>query len=159
LLVFDGGKHIYGYGRLHYRMGDGHVRANATEDYKLFAEVLAPEPQTRQDRRGETKQVAGRREIKWATNLPFLAKSIVLTRDALLIAGVQSLPHAPEHDTPGILRIASRDDGSEQEDCPLPAPPVLDGMALTDAGVFVSMTDGSLTCLRSSENRGESRKP
>jgi outer membrane protein assembly factor BamB len=152
LLVFDGGKHIYGYGRLHYRMGDGHVRANGTEDYKLFAEVLAPEPQTRQDRRGEIKQLAGRREIKWATNLTFVAKSIVLTRDALLIAGGPSLPDAPEHDTSGILWIASRDDGSKREDCPLPAPPVLDGMALTDSGVFVSMTDGSVACLR--ENPG-----
>jgi len=159
LLVFDGGKHIYGYGRLRYRMGDGHVRANATEDYRLFAEVLAPAPQTRQDRRGETKQVAGRREIKWATNLPFVAKSIVLTRDALLVAGGQSLPDATERDTPGILWIASRADGAKREDCPLPAPPVLDGMALTDPGVFVSMTDGSLACLRSSENRAESRKP
>jgi hypothetical protein len=36
LLVFDGSKYIYGYGRLRYRMGDGHVRANATEDYKLL---------------------------------------------------------------------------------------------------------------------------
>ena len=154
LLVFDGGKHIYGYGRLRYRMGDGHVRPTATEDYKLFAEVLAPEPQTRQDRRGETKQVTGRREIKWTANLPFVATSIVLTRDALLVAGGQSLPDATEVETPGILWIASRDHGSKQEDCPLPAPPVLDGMALTDSGVFVSMTNGSLTCLR-----GEQRPP
>jgi len=159
LLVFDGGRHIYGYGRLRYRMGDGHVRANATEDYKLFAEILAPEPKTRQDRRGETKQVAGQREIKWATNLPFVAKSIVLTRDALLVAGGQSLPDTSDRGAPGVLWIASRKDGAKRGDCPLPAPPVLDGMALTDSGVFVSMTDGSLACLRSSENRADSRKP
>ena len=65
LLVFDGGKHIYGYGRLRYRMGDGHVRPNATEDYRLFAEVLAPEPQTREDARGEERQAPAGREIKW----------------------------------------------------------------------------------------------
>jgi len=149
LLAFDDGKRIYGYGRMHYRVGDGHVRADATKDYKLFAEVLAPEPQIIQDRRGETKLGAGRREIKWATTLPFVAKSIVLTRDALLVAGGPSLPGAPEHDTPGILWIASRDDGTRQEGCPLPAPPVLDGMAVTDSGVLVSMTDGSVACLRS----------
>ena len=152
LLAFDGGKHIYGYGRLRYRMGDGHVRANATEDYKLFAEVLAPEPRTKQDRRGETEQVAGGREIKWSINLPFVAKSIVLTRDALLVTGGQSLPDATEHDAPGILWIASRDDGAKQKDCPLPAPPVLDGMALTDYGIFVSTIDGAITCLRTKDS-------
>ena len=152
LLVFDGGKHIYGYGRLRYRMGDGHVRANATEDYKLFAEVLAPEPRTRQDRRGETKQVAGRREIEWATNLPFVAKSIVLTRDALLIAGGESLPNTSSGDTPGTLWIASRKDGAKQEACPLPAQPILDGMALTDYGIFVSTTDGAITCLQTEDS-------
>ena len=155
LLVFDGGKHIYGYGRLHYRMGDGHVRPNGTEDHKLFAEVLAPEPQARPDRRGETVQAAGRREIEWTANLPFVATSIVLTRDALLVAGGGSLPDATEVETPGILWIASRDHGSKQEDCPLPALPVLDGMALTESGVFVSMTDGSVACLRSTKREQE----
>lgn len=158
LLVFDDGKYIYGYGRLRYRMGDGHVRANATDDYKLFAEVLDPKPRTRQDRRGETKQVAGRREIKWATNLPFVAKSIVLTRDGLLVAGGGSLPDATEHVTPGILWGISREDGAKQQDCLLPASPVLDGMALTDSGIFVSTTDGSLACLRSSKGRAESSR-
>ena len=158
LLAFDGGKHIYGYGRLRYRMGDGHVRAKATEDYRLFAEVLVPEPQTKQDRRGKITQGAGRREIQWATSLPFVAKSIVLTRDGLLVAGGGSLPDATKHVTPGILRVVSRDDASKQQDCLLPAPPVLDGMALTDSGIFVSMTDGSLACLRSSKGRVESSR-
>jgi len=128
-------------------MGDGHVRADATEDYKLFAEVLAPEPQTRQDRRGETKRRAGRREIKWAATLPFVAKSIVLTRDALLVAGGPALPGAAEPDGPGALWIVSRKDGTKRQACPLPAPPVLDGMAVTDSGVFVSSITGTLLCL------------
>jgi hypothetical protein len=151
LLVFDGGNHIYGYGRLRYRMGDGHVRANATKDYKLFAEVLAPQPQMRQDRRGKPTQVTGRREIKWATHLPFVAKSIVLTRDALLVAGGQSPPTTASGNTPGALWVASRKDGAKQETCPLPAQPILDGMALTDYGIFVSTIDGAVTCLRTED--------
>ena len=47
-----------------------------------------------------------------------------------------------------FLWIASRKDGAKQEACPLPAPPILDGMALTDYGVFVSTIDGAITCLR-----------
>jgi hypothetical protein len=92
--------------------------------------------------------VAGRRAIKWAANLPFVAKSIVLTRDALLVAGGQSLPNSASGNTPGTLWIASRKDGVKREASPLPAQPVLDGIALTDYGVFVSMMDGAITCLR-----------
>jgi len=155
LLVFDGGEHIYGYGRLGYRQGDGHVRPDGIEDYKLFAEVLTTKPQTRKEARGEERQTPGRREIIWAINLPFVAKSIVLTRDALLVAGGQSLPDTTDRGAPGILWIASRKDGAKQEDCPLPAPPALDGMALTDSGILVSMMNGSVACLQSSKKRAE----
>jgi len=145
-------------GRLHYRMGDGHVHPNATEDYRLFAEVLKPKPQTREDARGEKREVPGRREIEWTASLPFVARSIVLTADALLVAGGPSLPEATESDTQGILWIASRKDGTKQQDCRLPAPPVLDGMALTDSGLFVSMINGSVACLRGSAKRAEAGK-
>jgi len=155
LLVFDGEDTIYGYGRMTYRKGDGHVGPQAAKDYKLFAEVLTPKPQTREDARGEQRQVPGRREIKWATNLPFVARSIVLTSDALLVAGGESLPDATQRDTQGILCIASRKDGAKQEDCRLPAPPVLDGMALTDSGIFVSMMNGSVACLRTMNSEQE----
>jgi len=158
LLVFDGAKQIYGYGRLRYRMGDGHVRPNATEDYRLFAEVLTPKPQTRTDARGEKRQVPGRRKFQWTASLPFVARSIVLTSDALLVAGGPSLPEATEPGSPGILWIASRKDGAKQQDCRLPAPPVLDGMALTDSGLFVSMVNGSVACLRGSAKRAEAGK-
>ena len=80
--------------------------------------------------------------------LPFVARSIVLTSDALLVAGGESLPDTASGDTPGTLWIASRKDGAKQEACPLPAQPILDGMALTDYGVFVSTIDGAITCLR-----------
>jgi len=147
LLVFDGGESIYGYGRMSYRQGDGHVRANATEDYKLFAEMLSLDRTTPENAREEKRQVPTRREIQWAVNLPFVARSIVLTSDALLVAGGRSLPDATSRDTRGILWIASRKDGAKQEDCPLPAPPVLDGMALSDSGIYVSMMNGSVACL------------
>jgi hypothetical protein len=149
LLVFDGGEHIYGYGRLGYRMGNGHVRPNGIEDYKLFAEVLAPQPQVREDARGEERQAPGRRKIVWTTNLPFVAKSIVLTRDALLVVGGASLAESAESHGPGTFWIVSRKDGSKNADCTIPAPPILDGMALTDSGLFVSTINGLVACLRS----------
>jgi len=142
LLAFDGGKLIYGYGRMAYRAGDGHVRPNMTKGYKLFAEALDPTPAATRRRQG------AKRRTKWATPLPFVAQSIVLTRDALLVAGGKSAAESAESHGPGMLWVASREDGSKRAACGLPAPPVLDGMALTDAGVFVSTIDGSVVCLR-----------
>jgi len=142
LLVFDGGKLIYGYGRMAYRAGDGHVRADMTKDYKLFAEVINPAPATAKDEKRK-------RRIKWTAQLPFVARSMVLSRDAVLLAGGTSPTETAARHAPGTFWIASREDGSKRTECPLPAPPVLDGMALTDAGVFVSAIDGSVVCLRS----------
>jgi outer membrane protein assembly factor BamB len=149
LLVFDGDKNIYGYGRLHYRMGDGHVRPNAVEDYRLFAEVLLPKPRTRHDARGEKNQVPGRRAITWTIQPPFVVRSIVLSRDAVLVAGGASLTESAQNHGPGTFWIVSRKDGSKKAECTIPAPPILDGMALTDSGVFVSTMSGLVVCLRS----------
>ena len=145
LLVFDGGEFIYGYGRMAYREGDGHVRPDVAKDYKLFAEVLEPDPAAA--RRGDEK-----RRIQWTTQPPFVARSIVLARDALLVAGGKSPTESAASHGPGTFWVVSRDDGSKRAACTLPAPPVLDGMALTDSGVFVSTIDGSVACLRT-ENR------
>jgi hypothetical protein len=147
LLVTDGDELIYGYGRMSYRAGAGHVHPDATKDYRLFAEVLVPEPKPQDKRRG--RQPAGRREIVWATSLPFVARSLVLTEDALLVAGGKSLVERPGRHGPGILWIASREDGTKQAECELPAPPVLDGAALTDCGVFLTTLDGTVVGLRS----------
>ena len=158
LLVFDGGKHIYGYGRLRYRMGDGHVGRGAASDYRLFAEVITPTPQSHEDQedaereKRRTGEPVGRRQIEWVSQLPFVARSIVLTTDALLVAGGESLPNTASGDTPGTLWIASRKDGAKQEACPLPAQPIVDGMAFTDYGIFVSTIDGAITCLRTKDS-------
>ncbi len=87
----------------------------------------------------------GRREIKWTMQPPFVVRSLVLTRDALLIAGGASLIESTESHGPGTFWVASREDGSRKAACALPAPPILDGMAMTDSGVFVSTIDGAVT--------------
>jgi len=141
LLTFGGGGLIYGYGRMAYRAGDGHVRPDMAKDYKLFAEVLARTP-------AATRRAGRKRQVKWTTQLPFVARSIVLTRDALLVAGGKSPTESAESHGPGTFWVASREDGSKRAACALLAPPVLDGMALTDTGVFVATIDGAVVCLR-----------
>jgi hypothetical protein len=153
LLAFDGGELIYGYGRMTYRAGAGHVHPDAAKDYRLYAEVLAPKPKPKEKAEAKKKRRGppGRREIRWSTSLPFVARSMVLTADALLIAGGQSLTESAERHGPGTCWIASREDGARQAECRLSAPPVLDGMALADSGVFVSLIDGSVVCLGKAE--------
>ncbi|MHC4517118.1 MAG: outer membrane protein assembly factor BamB family protein [Planctomycetota bacterium] len=150
LLAFDGTGPIYGYGRMSYRAGAGHVRPDARGDYQLFAESLPPETELRRNAAGNKKGKKPLRpqRILWSKNLPFLAKSIVLTRDALLVAGGQSLVDSAERHDGGKFWIVSREDGTKQSECELATPPVLDGMAFTTSSVFVSAIDGSVVCLR-----------
>ncbi|MFW6108359.1 MAG: PQQ-binding-like beta-propeller repeat protein, partial [bacterium] len=143
LLAFDGGDTIYGYGRMRYRAGAGHVHPDATRDYKLFAEAIAPEP----DKKRRRKRGGGR-DVHWAKELPFVARSVVLTRDALLVAGGGSLAQSADDHGPGVLWVGARKDGARRAACKLPAPPVLDGMAYTAAGIYLATLDGRVLCLR-----------
>ncbi len=145
LLVYDGGEMIYGYGRMTYRAGAGHVRPDAAKDYKVFAEVRSPKPRPEDKKK---RGPAGRREITWAEPLPFVARALVLSRDALLVAGGDGLPGTDADREAGTFCIVSRADGGRRAACRLPAPPVLDGMALTARGIFVSTMDGKVVCLR-----------
>lgn len=156
LLAFDGGELIYGYGRMKYQAGAGHVHPDAAKDYRLFAEVLAPKPKKKpqpkpEGRKKKPRGPTGRREVKWSTSLPFVARAIVLAKDALLVAGGNSLTENAERHGPGTFWIASRNDGTKRTECKLPAPPILDGMAFTDAGVFVSTVDGAVVCCSESK--------
>ena len=143
LLVTDGQERIYGYGRLRNRPSSfghpeaGHIISDPTREYQLFAEALGPGP-------GEAAEPKAKRHITWTARLPFVARSMVLTRDALLVAGGDSLTESAERHGPGTFWVASLESGSKMAACLLPAPPVLDGMAFTDAGIFVSTVDGSL---------------
>jgi len=151
LLAIDGGQSIYGYGRMAYRAGAGHVRPDATKDYKLFAEVLSPKPKPgakAQPARKRRRAPTGRRRFTWSTPLPFVAKSLVLTQDALLLAGGKSLTETAARHGAGTFWIAARKDGARLAQCALPAPAILDGMAVTASGVFVSTVNGGVTCVR-----------
>lgn len=150
LLAMDGGSLIYGYGRMSYRAGGGHVHTDATRDYKLFAEVLTPAPrpkpkkQAAPGQRRNARQPAGRREVKWSMNLPFVARAMVLARDAILVAGGRFLTESAEQHGPGTVWIVSREDGARRLECKIPAPAELDGMAFAKSGLFITMIDGSV---------------
>ncbi|MBT3201091.1 MAG: PQQ-binding-like beta-propeller repeat protein [Phycisphaerales bacterium] len=135
LLAADSGKIIYGYGRMAYTKGHGHVKADMTKDYKLFAELMP-------------KRTAKKRTITWTAQLPFVARALVLTSNAVLTAGGKSPSETALNHGPGVFWIASRNDGAKIALCQLPAPPVLDGMAITNRGVFVSTINGTIVSIQ-----------
>ena len=149
LLVFDGGQ-------LHLRLrphglSDGRRACPSRRHEGLQTVRRGPHAQAadaEEDAEEETSDYAAAGKSSGPRNCPFVARSIVLTRDALLVAGGESLTESAASHGPGTFWVASREDGSRRSACALPAPPVLDGMALTDAGVFVSTIDGSVACLR-----------
>ena len=75
----------------------------------------------------------------------------MLAQDGLLVAGGQSLIDTAEQHGIGKFWIVSQKDGTMKSECELSAPPVLDGMALTGSGVFISAIDGSVIRLRSED--------
>ncbi|MFW6171488.1 MAG: PQQ-binding-like beta-propeller repeat protein, partial [Planctomycetota bacterium] len=127
LLAFDGGELIYGYGRMSYRAGAGHVSPDATEDYQLFAEVRSPEPEAaKKSQQNNRRNRGGRRQFQWSQHLPFIARALVLCRDSLLVAGGANLPDADGDSGPGTLRVVARKEGAKHTQCALSAAPVLD---------------------------------
>lgn len=142
LLVFDDSELIYGYGRMSYRAGAGHVSPDATEDYQLFAEVRSPKSKSSEQSRQKGRQ------FEWSNKLPFIARAMVLCRDALLVAGGANLPDTDGDCGPGTLRIVTRGEGAKRTECELAAAPVLDGMIATEGGVFLATMDGQLIGLK-----------
>ena len=156
VLAYDG-KAFYGYGRLGYGVSPighpevGHVGWDA--ENLLFSEVLGPKPDLKRwvnwtpaTMKG-LKEFPWSREMQWTRRVPYVVKAIVVAQDALLVAGAGSLGETKDSHGPGTLRIAARSDGAESVAYELPAPPILDGMALTGQGIFVSAIDGSLIAL------------
>lgn len=128
LIAFNGSM-IYGYGRqtVHW--------SNQLEDgrYRLFA--------------------VGRndRKERWRKVLPFQVRGLVLTGNALVVAGPAADPRdlafRPEKKRKGLLLALSPTDGAELSRCELPAPPVLDGVVAASNHLYVATTDGMVVCL------------
>jgi len=160
VLAYDG-KEFYGYGRLGYGISPighpevGHVGWDA--ENLLFSEILGPKPDPKRRANWTPATMKGLKEfpwsrkMQWTRRVPYVVKAIVVAQDALLVAGAGSLGETRDSHGPGTLRIVARSDGSESAACELPAPPILDGMALADQGVFVSTVDGSLVALRDAD--------
>jgi len=67
---------------------------------------------------------------------------MALARDTLLVAGPPDELAADG----GRLWVINLTDGRKRQEVRLDAPPVFDGLAVASGGVYISATDGTLSC-------------
>ncbi|MEA3226581.1 MAG: PQQ-binding-like beta-propeller repeat protein, partial [Planctomycetota bacterium] len=107
-------------------------------------------------RRG--KAVAANRPAeKWSDDIPLTGRAMVLASDVLFVAGTPAYfpPSHPwekyrdsyEGKLGGVLWVASAADGKKLAQYELDAPPVWDGMAAAYGKLYISTTDGKISCL------------
>jgi len=123
--------------------------------YLLLADANDNEPFLDYRTRGTTKGWGFTRQAppEWYQWLPIRIRAMVLAGDRLFLAGP---PDAVDERDPmsafegrqgGLLRTCSATDGSTLAEIQLDAPPVFDGLIAAHGRLFLSTTDGRLSCL------------
>ena len=94
------------------------------------------------------------RAFAWSQKVPVRASAMVLTEDALLLAGSPDVvlpttdPHASlRGELGGRLLVVSRAGGDTLAEYNLEAPPTWDGMAVASGRLFMTMQDGTVSCM------------
>jgi hypothetical protein len=165
ILSFDD-ERIYGYGRVQH---SGAWTGHRGDAYHLFCSVKAYEKPSRPAaKRGSSKAKApAGKPFIWSRKPPLIVRSMVLTADKLIVAGVPDLAHKDEsgrsfsNPEEGLAALAGRRggrlamiataDGTKTREIKLDSPPVFDGMSATEGNVFISLRNGCVTCFTASE--------
>jgi hypothetical protein len=152
LLVMDDPA-IYGFG---YK--PDLYRATRQTRYHLFAidrRALPPQPPTDYARANRDYPLRSEGKFyvrpKWSSDVPQLARAMVLSGDTLLLAGppADALESKAVHDGAqgAILCAVSAGDGKTLAEYRLDALPVFDGLAAAQGRLYLSLRDGRLLCL------------
>ena len=163
LLVCDAST-AYGFGRTQYARHGSHVGLGQTR-YRLFAadrrvqDVNTPtEKPAAQPAGGKQKRRARAPEkstvqFHWSREVPLLVRAMVLADETLFVAGPANT--LDPNDSPGVLEgrrgallwVVSAKDGKKLAEHGLDASPVFDGMAAANGRLYLSTTDGKVSCL------------
>ena len=125
----------------------------AKEGYQLFADDIEKLDSGRKgkDKRRNRTPVAN----KWSIRIPVRAQAMVVTDHLLFVAGVPDVvdekdPWAAfEGRTGGVLYVFSKSDGKKLAQYGLPAPPVYDGMAVSQEQLYLALKSGNVICFAS----------
>jgi hypothetical protein len=174
ILAYDEGS-IFGYGRDKY-VGGNTGQWRGGEKYQIFAcdrpspegipEPVQPKPAPGSGKKRRRAPALPPRENRWAKEVPFYVRALVVAGDTMFIAGPPELTEAkaaegeealvlarPEEalsawrgEQGGRLWAVSTADGTRLAQYKLGVPPVFDGMAATDGRLYLAMQDGSVVC-------------
>lgn len=95
---------------------------------------------------------------KWKALVPLRARGLALANDTLFLAGCRDvIPRddptaAYEGRGESLLWAVSTSDGRKIAEYQLAAPPVNDGMSAAQGKLYISSTDGTVTCLADRDN-------
>jgi hypothetical protein len=150
ILVCDD-QNVYGFGRQ-----KKYFNWTSPMEYRLFAEP----------KKGPV--VKGVNKALWETNVPILARGLVLAGDTLVAAGppdvldetmpgirseapqvlkaIQEQEAALAGRRGGILLAVSKTDGNVKYRCNLNAPPVFDGLIAAGGRLYLALQDGTVQC-------------
>ena len=180
ILSYDD-KAIYGFARDRYAGGNtGQWRGG--EKYQLYAyDRSSPLPESPArvkkpakpsvDRKGKARRQPRKKApplkpltYQWTSEVPLLATSLAVTRNAVFLAGPPDVFKAAgktgnealvlkdaekalaawQGDGGGVLYSARRSDGKELSRLKLPSPPVFDGLAVAGGQLYLSLKNGSV---------------
>ena len=170
ILVTDGTR-VFGFGRNQYDIPGAHVGVDASgvwgpigaqegrwTHYRLFGETINPQAD-KQSRRQAKAPAASKSD--WERRIGILGRAMVLAGETLFVAGpldeVKEIPHQPAEVDPlaealetargGRLLAVSTSDGKTLADYELTSPPVFDGLAAAQGGLYLSTKNGDVVCM------------
>ena len=152
ILVFDR-ETTYGLHTFNTKFGRSPYFAPGTEGHELFADDNTNEPVLSDDAaRRERGSMSRVRPPKWSVKIPVRARGMVLAGETLFLAGP---PDVIDPDDPygafegrkgGLLWAVSTTDGRKIAEYQLPTPPVFDGLIAARQKLFITTTDGCVSC-------------
>jgi hypothetical protein len=157
ILVFDDAA-TYGLHTFNTQFSRSPYFAFGTQGHTLFADENTNEPiLSDKAERQERGPMSRSQPPKWSVNIPVRARAMVLAGDILFLAGPPDIidPDDPygafEGRQGGQLWAVSASDGSKLAEYPLDSPPVFDGLIAAQQRLFLTTTDGVLSCWGQSE--------
>jgi hypothetical protein len=152
ILVFDDTT-TYGLHAFNRKFSRSPYFAPGTEGYELFADDNANEPVLTDDAaKRERGSMSRTRPPKWSVKIPVQARAMVLAGNTLFLAGPpdvigQDDPYAAfEGRMGGSLWAVSTTDGRKMAEYQIKSPPVFDGLIAAQKKLFLTTTDGCVSC-------------
>jgi len=134
----------FGFGRKAYTITGSHLGMQS--EFHLFCadtELIKPKQGKKKARRPKTQV-----KYHWSRSIPFYARAMLLTKDALWVAGPKDvLDFSAENPSGDVwLWAVSTSDGSKKAAYSLKAAPVYDSLAAAYGNLYLTTAGGRVVC-------------